>query len=229
MKIIDTGKNSAEANMKIDHELLKELKEDAEPILHFYSWENPSATYGYFVDPYKTVKKSAYLDLARRPTGGGVIFHMTDLAFSVLIPAHFPTFSLNTMDNYRYIHTVVAEALKNYRPDLAFTLLEETHEPKDKDCCGFCMAQPTRYDVMVNGKKVAGGAQRRTKQGYLHQGSISLKVPDADPIQSLLMFPDTVWINMKKMTYPLIPSQAHLGEAKEKIKAYLSGTFQKEI
>ena len=35
-----------------------------------------------------------------------------------------------------------------------------------------CFANPVSADVMVNGQKVAGAAQRRTRSGLLHQGSI---------------------------------------------------------
>jgi lipoate-protein ligase A len=35
-----------------------------------------------------------------------------------------------------------------------------------------CFAGPVRYDVMSGSRKIAGGAQRRTKRGLLHQGSI---------------------------------------------------------
>jgi lipoate-protein ligase A len=37
-----------------------------------------------------------------------------------------------------------------------------------------CFANPVRADVIVNGRKVAGAAQRRTRTGLLHQGSIQL-------------------------------------------------------
>ena len=32
--------------------------------------------------------------------------------------------------------------------------------------------KPVRADVMLNGRKIAGAAQRRTRAGLLHQGSI---------------------------------------------------------
>jgi lipoate-protein ligase A len=35
-----------------------------------------------------------------------------------------------------------------------------------------CFANPVRADVLVDGRKVAGAAQRRTRAGLLHQGSI---------------------------------------------------------
>lgn len=35
-----------------------------------------------------------------------------------------------------------------------------------------CFEAPVMHDVVVAGRKAAGGAQRRTKRGLLHQGSI---------------------------------------------------------
>jgi lipoate-protein ligase A len=37
-----------------------------------------------------------------------------------------------------------------------------------------CFANPVSADVIMNGRKVAGAAQRRTRAGLLHQGSIQL-------------------------------------------------------
>jgi lipoate-protein ligase A len=35
-----------------------------------------------------------------------------------------------------------------------------------------CFAKPVRADVMIDGRKIAGAAQRRTRRGLLQQGSI---------------------------------------------------------
>ena len=43
--------------------------------------------------------------------------------------------------------------------------------PKISDAC---FANPVRDDVMLLGRKIAGAAQRRTRGGFLHQGSIQL-------------------------------------------------------
>lgn len=40
------------------------------------------------------------------------------------------------------------------------------------------MAKPTQYDVMLEGKKIAGAAQRLWR--YLHQGSIATALPKED-------------------------------------------------
>src|ERR1700693_5336560 len=104
-KILDTGTRSAEENMQIDARLLEELEDTA--ILHFYDWESPSATYGYFLDPKDFIDlehaKKRGLDLGRRSTGGGIVFHIWDMAFSVLVPSKASVFSENTLENYFFI------------------------------------------------------------------------------------------------------------------------------
>ena len=39
-------------------------------------------------------------------------------------------------------------------------------------CDNNCFANPVRADVMMDGRKIAGAAQRRTRRGLLQQGSI---------------------------------------------------------
>ena len=97
-EIIDTGCQSAKKNMCFDAQLLENADTFSKPVLHFYEWEGENATYGYFTDPSKLLNldqvRKLCLQLARRPTGGGIVFHIWDLAFSVMVPATCPEFSL---------------------------------------------------------------------------------------------------------------------------------------
>lgn len=179
-KIIDTGIADAEKNMMIDHELLHSLATSQENcILHFYDWKGLSATYGYFLDPYQSLNKKfideSNLQLAQRPTGGGIVLHINDFAFSMIVPSKHPQFSVNTLDNYAFVNGLVAQAVAGFLGGLSsLKLLEQESKPLDEACGCFCMAKPTQNDVMINDRKVSGGAQRRTKHGFLHQGTISL-------------------------------------------------------
>ena len=98
-KILDTGVSTAAENMKIDGELLAGLEAQQGPILRLYDWEGKCATYGYLTKPeeFMDLAKTAAegLNLARRPTGGGIVVHAWDLAFSVLVPATSKYFSTN--------------------------------------------------------------------------------------------------------------------------------------
>ena len=185
-KIIDTGIGSAETNMQLDEELLFELDPQGVPILHLYDWEGPSATYGYFIKPEELfdleVVKRKGLSLARRPTGGGVVFHLWDYAFSLLMPSNHPLCFSTPLENYHFVNSLILKAMQPFLPSHSEAELFAVTQAGS-----FCMEKPTIYDVVVQGKKIAGAAQRRRKNGYLHQGTISLMAPDQSFLQELLL------------------------------------------
>ncbi len=223
LKILDTGMHTARENMAIDSALLEDLAIDKVPLLHLYEWEQDAATYGHFIDPKKIFKKEG-LDLAKRPTGGGVIFHVADFAFSILIPDTHPDFSLNSLENYAFINERISKAVAHLgTPKL---LADEPLIGVAGGVTGYCMAKPTKYDVMVGGKKIAGAAQRRTRHGYLHQGSISLAHPPKEFLTSYL--DDSVVDAMMALSYaPLGNSwtKCQLEEARQEVKQKIIEEF----
>ena len=234
-QLLNSGLASAEVNMALDYELLNRLSSTSNSTLHFYEWKGDCATYGYFVDPseyldIQRVKKCG-LDLARRPTGGGIIFHLCDLAFSVLIPASHPAFSINTMDNYAFVNSAVAEAVSRFSgrhgsPEL----LPCEPAPLDEAAKNFCMSKPTRYDVMLDGRKVGGGAQRRTRHGFLHQGTIALAMPSEEYLNRVLKPGTQVVEGMRRHGYSLLGSgysRAELESARKSLRGYLQEAFWK--
>jgi lipoate---protein ligase len=239
LEILDTGIKSAAENMEIDQQLLLSLKEDALPILHFYDWQKPSATFGYFCHPDRLLHPEIVdkygVDLAKRPTGGGVIFHQFDFAFSFLLPASHPSFSLNTLENYGFVNRIIADILQRFLDrDEQLELLRCTSEcsiknPDEKLLRNFCMALPTVYDVISNGRKLAGGAQRRTKQGFLHQASIALMLPPESFLNEILCSPNAVANAMQESSYPLLgddaASQQVLKSTKDALKKALATEF----
>ena len=212
-QLLDTGKQSAAANMELDAQLLAELGAGDAPLIHFYEWSEESATYGHFLSIERLINlaeaKRRGVHFARRPTGGGLLFHRFDFAFSVLVPAASRFFSLNTLANYHFINRAVKKAVQTFleKSPEALGLLDQEPLPLDPQCRYFCMAKPTKYDVMVGAQKVAGAAQRRTKKGYLHQGSIALLPPDRPFLRALLLPGTQVYEAMQAQTFSLLGSQ----------------------
>lgn len=229
-QILDTGRASALQNMEMDRRLLLELQSDGPSILRFYEWSGDSATYGYFTTPFKFLKEDSVqrhqLQLARRPTGGGILFHLTDLTFSLLIPASHPHFSLNTLDNYRFVNSFVATAVHQFLGETEpLQLLAQEEKFQEAACQHFCMAQPSQYDVMLKGGKVGGGAQRRTKQGYLHQGTISLAMPTESYLKELLLPDSPVLSAMQRYHVSLLGAEVtskQLGQARRAMQEHLT-------
>lgn len=196
-KIVDSGIAEAQHNMKMDVDLLASFEKEClhHPILHLYDWDAPSVTYGHFINPYDLLNKDEVqylgLKLAQRPTGGGVVFHVSDFAFSILIPASHKGYSVNTLENYAYVNNLVIDVICEFTDNRSRPQLTQTDGSAfDADGKHFCMAKPTKYDVILDGRKVGGGAQRRTRYGLLHQGTISLALPPEVFLKKVLK-PDT--------------------------------------
>jgi lipoate-protein ligase A len=234
-QFVDSGKKSPQKHMEQDAKFLKELDPKGPRILHFYDWQTPSFTHGYFVDPKQYLNVEALQSMgvtwARRPTGGGIVFHTTDLAFSVLVPSSSPWFGDNTLLNYKVINDKVVQAVSLYLKETGLSLLPQDPQGLDASAENFCMAKPTIYDVMLQGKKVAGAAQRRQKQGFLHQGSIALALPKLEFLKQALLPGTRVLEGMQTHTYSLLPvdwQQEDIEQARESIKRLLKKVFLEE-
>ncbi len=232
LEVIDSGVKYAHLHMSFDHELLNNLQNSKTPILHFYDWMQDTATYGYFVDPQKYLNMDAVkkhrLELAKRPTGGGIVFHLTDFAFSILLPSTHPNFSLNPMENYSCINGLIKEAILKFSGTSSkVDLLHVDHSEKTSDAKNFCMAKPTKYDILLGGLKIGGGAERLTKFGLLHQGTIALTLPQDDYLKEILKS-ETILDCMKKNSCLLLGEnacKASFTSAKKELKNLLLEAF----
>lgn len=215
MRIVDSGTKSAEDLMNIDQELLSSLDPFSPIILHLYEWKGHCLTYGHFINPDEHLNREGLIrydfSIAKRPTGGGIIFHLTDFAFSLLIPASHPSFSHNTLHNYAWVNSKVAKILSTLFGEIKPELFVEKAECTGQRNSNFCMAGPTQYDLTTNGLKMVGAAQRKTKQGYLHQGTISLALPELSILQAVLKDPE-VPLAMQKNSFVFLDTPFCRGE-----------------
>jgi lipoate-protein ligase A len=231
MQLLDTGRNTAASNMLLDEKLLNELDPNGIPILHLYQWAAPSATFGLFIKPenHLNLEKAQKwgLDLGKRPTGGGIVFHVWDLAFSFLMPANHKAFSLNTLQNYEFVNKAVLEVVRSFfglKPEL----IPQNGPELSPACKNFCMAKPTIYDVVHQGVKIAGAAQRRTKEGYLHQGTISLTSPNLELLEDVLLSKDDVVKAMEAFTFAPVKFD-ELDQVRREIEKLLADKLKESL
>ncbi len=161
----DRSRADAATNMALDEALLEFSQE---PALRFYGWRRPSLSFGYFGKFESVAAEGASRDLVRRWTGGGSVPHGEDLTYSLITPASQPAFEKGPRAIYAAVHAGIRDAirLEGWVAELA-----SAAAPKISDAC---FANPVRDDVLIKGKKIAGAAQRRTRRGFLHQGSIQV-------------------------------------------------------
>jgi lipoate-protein ligase A len=166
----DTEFRSAAMNMAIDEALLESANVSA---IRFYRWNFPALSFGYFGKFADVASYATQCDLVRRWTGGGIVFHGQDLTYSIVIPASGPVFDESTMSIYEKIHCALRDALVALGQRAAVAAGGDRGTGiNDAGYDGHCFAKPVHADVLVNGLKVAGAAQRRTRAGLLQQGSI---------------------------------------------------------
>ncbi len=172
-KLWSDGPRSAAMNMAVDETLLLTAAERGVPVLRFYAWECERVVSIGYVQRADAVP--AGYQFVRRPTGGGVVHHDFDFTYSVAVPnGHWLTGLDRTM-SYDWINRSVQEGLRSLR--VAAALADQEIGGQVDRGTMVCFANPTRYDLLLDGRKIAGSAQRRTREGILHQGSLHFGGP----------------------------------------------------
>ena len=147
------------------------LLEPGQAVLRHYRWLGRAASFGYSQSLADARSEAPGFDLVRRWTGGGVVRHDADWTFSLAVSRVNPFAGLRAQESYCAIHGAVAGALAG-----------PARLAGAADVRGglSCFSAPALDDIMApGGLKICGGAQRRTRAGILHQGSIqNATVPD---------------------------------------------------
>jgi len=174
----EAGAHSAAMNMAIDEALLESL---TLPAVRFYRWQSPALSFGYFGRFADVASYQSERDLVRRWTGGGIVLHGEDLTYSILIPANDAAFVVASISVYEKIHCALCAALAETGqhavaaggddPD-RFSAPVAPRRACISEARYNCFTTPVRADVMIDGRKIAGAAQRRTRRALLQQGSI---------------------------------------------------------
>jgi lipoate-protein ligase A len=164
--ILDSGPGEPAFNMALDEALLESAPRIGQPVLRFYRWTQPAASFGYFQRITEVERATALRPLVRRPTGGGIVPHDADWTYSVVIPAGHEWHGWKAAMSYRRLHEWIRRAFEELAVPTALAAEARRSAP------GQCFAGHELNDVLWHGRKVAGAAQRRTRSGLLIQGSV---------------------------------------------------------
>jgi len=164
-RLLVHGAGSPAWNMAVDEALLREV---AAPVLRLYEWDVPAVSLGYFQAAALAPEGRPFV---RRYTGGGLVDHARDITYTLALPRAHPWMELSAPESYGLVHRGVRAALAACGIEGDLTAVAPPGESEA------CFQKPVRFDIMAAGRKVSGAAQRRTREGLLHQGSILLPDP----------------------------------------------------
>jgi lipoate-protein ligase A len=163
---LQSGPGDAAFNMALDEALLEAAARLGRPVLRFYGWTEPAATFGYFQKFAEVERATRLRPLIRRPTGGGIVPHDADWTYSLVFPPDHEWHSLKAEESYRRVHEWIRSAFAK------LDVVAELAPGCKKSAPGECFVGHVKFDLLWKGRKIAGAAQRRNKLGLLIQGSV---------------------------------------------------------
>lgn len=182
-RFVQDGPCNAFANMAVDEAVLTHCIDGVSPAtLRFYEWEKPSISIGYAMNAEAEANlplcREKDVPVVRRITGGGLVFHKCDITYTVVFPEDFGIGGrgsgkrLSVLESYRLVNRALAEGLQKL--GIVTSLLERDYSTAGsrQQTANVCFSNPTVYDILHVGRKLAGSAQRRKKGWVLHQGSM---------------------------------------------------------
>lgn len=191
---INTGSQDPYYNMAMDEALLNFVSRgEIDPVIRFYTWNPATLSIGYFqrlqkeIDIEKVNEKG--FGLVRRQTGGRGVLHDKELTYSVIVPESHPNMPSTITEAYRVISQGLLEGFKNLGFETYFAVprSKEEREKLKQPRSSVCFDAPSWYELVVEGRKIAGSAQTRQKGVILQHGSI-LQDIDIDELFDMFIF-----------------------------------------
>lgn len=193
-RFIDSGACSPSYNMALDEALLDWHSEGKiPPTIRFYGWSPATLSIGYFQQAQKEIDVDAVrehgLGFVRRPTGGRAVLHEHELTYSVIVTEEHPRMPKTVTEAYRVISEGILKGFHELGLQANFAVpsseIELAHLKAPRS--SVCFDSPSWYELVVEGRKIAGSAQTRQKGVILQHGAILLDL-DEEKLFSLFRF-----------------------------------------
>lgn len=174
-------------NMALDEVAAGTAASGGPRTLRVYNWSPSCLSLGYSQDP-STIDwgacEVADLDVTRRPTGGGAIYHddYGDISYSIIAPADELPGPL--LDAYHLLCEPLFTALESLGVDAGYA---ESEQPGIYHPACYLRTLHPAHDVVLDDQKLSGNAQYRQRDAIIQHGSLSYAV---DPERHLRGFAD---------------------------------------
>ncbi len=168
--------------MAMDEWLFARANQEPESIfVRIYSWSPGAITIGLHQDFERAVDSTRLKEttVIRRITGGRALYHDPgELTYSIAgtsIRANSATLGNSVQETYR----LISIALAGFLEDIGFgaqLVRQSSASFREKDGLNklSCFQSAARYEIVSNGRKIIGSAQRRINDTFLQHGSLKL-------------------------------------------------------
>lgn len=205
--VVDGRPHSGAWNMAVDEFLLEAAVHHDRCSMRWYQWERPTVSLGYFqnlatIDAYSEL---AGLPVVRRLSGGGAIVHDRELTYACALPASHPL-AREPRALYTRIHARIIEVLAEFGVPAEF----RGERDAGRDGQFLCFGRGDAFDVVMDGQKILGSAQRRRKGAVLQHGALVLsRSPHAPQFPGILdLWPSSTKIEIARLSEQLVAGVA---------------------
>ncbi|WP_145456102.1 biotin/lipoate A/B protein ligase family protein [Gimesia panareensis] len=176
--LIESAPQTGSWNMAVDESLLESAVADQVCSLRWYRWDQATISLGYFQKNDSEAQQSLWEDLprVRRLSGGGAILHHHELTYSFTVPASHPL-AKSPPDLYVAIHQPLIDILAAH--DLPVTFRGVSFRADSEPF--LCFGRGDERDLVYQGKKILGSAQRRRRGAIVQHGSLLLLTSEYAP------------------------------------------------
>lgn len=194
-RLIRSGAGTPADNMAIDEAMLIAHSEGkTPPTVRFYGWNPPTLSIGYFQKAEDEIEFDELhrqgIGFVRRPTGGRAVLHDRELTYSMIVSEEYPDMPTTVNEAYRVLSEGLVHGFRRLGLRAEMVNLgapEEKAKYASTAGSAACFDSPSWYELVVEGRKIAGSAQTRSRGVILQHGSILLEM-DVDQLFSLLRF-----------------------------------------
>lgn len=178
-RIIDTGALDPFANMALDEALLRGYERyNSPPTLRIYGWKYPSLSLGFSQDPARDLDiefcRKRSMPFVRRITGGGIILHASELTYSLVCSKEDLGIPSRIVSSYKIICSFLISFYKKLGIEAEFAC-DDPEFKTSGELSALCFAAKEKYDIVSNGRKIGGNAQKRSRGVIFQHGSIPFR------------------------------------------------------
>ena len=195
-RLIKSGYSDGFTNMAIDEALCAGYCQGiTPPTLRLYGFRPAAFSLGYFQNAHRVLDLNKCIreniDIVRRLTGGGALFHHQELTYSIVCAKEDLAMCDSVVSSFRKICLFLLEAYTTLGLDPEFAVESERGFIRKSlgAPCGFCPASKEKYDILINGKKIGGNAQKRYRDVIFQHGSIPLGIDEKRALAFLIQSP----------------------------------------
>ncbi|MGK5092060.1 lipoate--protein ligase family protein [Deltaproteobacteria bacterium TL4] len=166
---------SGSFNMAADQVLLEQFHPGNPPTFRLYTWNRLTLSIGKNQNLDDDIDgdwcQANGIEIIRRATGGKAVLHGKDLTYALIGDTRDPRFSGGIMNTYKFI----SQGFVDFFEALGLAPQIQPYSPRPSQATPVCFARPSAFELLIDGKKIIGSAQRQTANAFLQHGTIPIQ------------------------------------------------------